>query len=199
MLTSRPGKATSADGLRDKFKARIPTLQAAAARLEKDLREILDGVPRIDAIRTREKGLDRFLEKVQRKEYDHPLDEMQDQVGARVVVQFLEDVERVRKILLKHYSAVEDAMHAPENPSVFDYEAWHMICALPATIKKDCPVPFFELQIATLFQHAWAELHHDLGYKTEKDVPFERQRLMAHAAAQAWGADHTMQKLLETK
>jgi len=55
---------------------------------------------------------------------------------------------------------------------------------------------FFELQVKTLFQHAWSEANHDLGYKPGA-VPLtaDAQRRLAFTAAQAWGADHIFDEL----
>jgi ppGpp synthetase/RelA/SpoT-type nucleotidyltranferase len=49
--------------------------------------------------------------------------------------------------------------------------------------------PWFELQIKTLFQHAWAESGHDLGCKSPTELTRDQQRMLAFTAAQAWGAD----------
>jgi hypothetical protein len=46
---------------------------------------------------------------------------------------------------------------------------------------------FFELQIMTLFQHAWSEANHDIGYKpgsVRLDLGAERR--LAFTSAQAW-------------
>ena len=57
---------------------------------------------------------------------------------------------------------------------------------------------FFELQVKTLFQHAWAEANHDLGYKPEgKELDQESKRLLAYASAQAWGADRVFDELFQ--
>jgi len=55
----------------------------------------------------------------------------------------------------------------------------------------------FELQIKTLFQHAWAESEHDLAYKPVEDLPKDQRRRVAFVAAQAWGADHILHELVE--
>ena len=54
---------------------------------------------------------------------------------------------------------------------------------------------FFELQIKTMFQHAWAESEHDLNYKTINELSIEDKRLIAYSAAQAWGADEVFERL----
>jgi ppGpp synthetase/RelA/SpoT-type nucleotidyltranferase len=59
---------------------------------------------------------------------------------------------------------------------------------------------FFELQIKTLFQHAWSEADHDLGYKPgEKPLTTEQNRLVAFTSAQAWGADHIFDQLFRER
>jgi len=54
---------------------------------------------------------------------------------------------------------------------------------------------FFELQIKTLFQHAWSEANHDLGYKSPGPLSQDQQRRLAYTAAQAWGADRVFNEL----
>jgi len=56
---------------------------------------------------------------------------------------------------------------------------------------------FFELQIKTLFQHAWSEADHDLGYKSDRELSREEKRQVAFTAAQSWGADKIFCSLAE--
>src|SRR6185312_1039660 len=76
----------------------------------------------------------------------------------------------------------------------------HFIIALPAdaipkTIPRDAPPRFFELQVKTLFQHAWAEAEHDIGYKPGRELNGDQERRFAFTAAQAWGADRIFAEL----
>ena len=191
-------------GLPEEYQARWPALKGAADEIDLLLHECLDDLPHIDAIRTRVKEVIRFVEKAGRinpdsgeLRYQHPLDDIQDQIGARVVVIYKSDVQPVANRVLDEFCEVEDRVVEQADPGSFGYEARHFVCVIPPDILEKCesPVPFFELQIATLFQHAWAEANHDLGYKPQCAPDYDEQRHIAWAAAQAWGADRIFDQL----
>ena len=95
-------------------------------------------------------------------------------------------------------------MLIPESENAFGYVGKHYILVIPEDLFEDDAVrekmpAFFELQIKTLFQHAWSEASHDLGYKPSESLSTLQKRQMAFTAAQAWGADQvfsTLQKEL---
>jgi ppGpp synthetase/RelA/SpoT-type nucleotidyltranferase len=124
----------------------------------------------------------------------NPKFEIQDQIGARITVFYLSDVERIRSNVVRYLKFIEETPKSPESDSEFGYFGLHFIAAVPEDVLgEDTPdgvVPeFFELQIKTLFQHAWSEAHHDIGYKAVRPLTSDERRKMAFTAAQAWGAD----------
>ena len=98
---------------------------------------------------------------------------------------------------------VEEKEIFPEDESQFGYEGVHYILFIPEDIrdpkipKADC-TEFFELQIKTLYQHAWSEANHDLCYKSESDLTKVQLRKIAFTAAQSWGADSIFNELATT-
>ena len=182
-------------------------LRPLADRLERHLKGCLNACVRIDAVRARAKAVDRFLNKAAKRDsggtlkYRDPINEIQNQIGARIVVFYLDDVERIREsVVHKYFRAIEDRAVVPDSPTEFGYEGRHFILFVPNDVvdekseKGDRP-RFFELQVKTLFQHAWAEANHDLGYKAKNDLSQNQRRNMAFSAAQAWGADYMFQNL----
>jgi putative GTP pyrophosphokinase len=176
-----------------------------AIEIEKCLKDILKEYPRIDRIYARAKSPDSFIIKAQEKNgdkplYTEPLRQIQDQIGARIISFYLSDVDPIGKIVSEYFAKIEEQRIEPASEKSFGYEGKHYIFLIPKSfITPDlqrglCP-DFCELQIITMFQHAWAEANHDLSYKPTKTLNWSQHRRVAYAAAQAWGADQIFLQL----
>jgi len=180
-------------------------LSPLAERLAMHLDKLFEDFGRIDRISVRAKSVDRFVAKAEKQEngkrkYDDPLNHIQDQVGARIVTFYASDVERVRLEIEKYFRYIESKKIVPESESEFGYEGRHFILFVPEDLideklRGEESVEFFELQIKTLFQHAWSEAEHDLGYKPSGKLTSEQRRRLAFTAAQAWGADEIFDEM----
>lgn len=180
-------------------------LKSIASKLQSRLIDELKDVPRVDRVSARAKDPSRFLKKAEKEEngnpkYSNPLAQIQDQIGARVIVFYLSDVALVEKEIEDYYRPIEKQDLVPESDSEFGYVGKHYVLLLPEDVIDDDvdrkKVPkFFELQIKTLFQHAWSEANHDLGYKPGQELTSHQKRKLAFTAAQAWGADQIFHEL----
>lgn len=183
----------------------VDYLQILAPLVCQNIEESMEGCVRIDSVVARAKEPERFVKKAQKqnndgsKKYEDPLVEIQDQIGARITVLYLKDVEEISNRVLRYFIPIEIQEKYPANDYEFGYFGEHFILKIPDEIipeEFEGHVPeFFELQIKTLFQHAWSEAHHDLGYKSVRDLTSLENRKIAFTAAQAWGADRIFQEL----
>lgn len=198
------------DALEVAYRERHPILERLANNLSAYVRELMDSQPHVDRISARAKDIDRFLEKAAAEtsgvlKYNDPLAQIQDQIGIRIVAFYKSDVERISAHIERYFSAIEFRTVVPDSESKFGYFGRHLIFVLPSdVIESDMDVSlipnFFELQIKTLFEHAWSEANHDLGYKSgEKPLTGEQERLVAFTSAQAWGADHIFERLFQER
>ncbi len=189
------------DELRAEYDGRYrDILKPLAAKLSEQLVADVKGLERIDRVSARAKGVDRFMGKATKakddgsRKYGDPLNQIQDQIGARIVVFYLDDVETVSKAIEAYHRPIESKLLVPDSLSGFGYFGKHYILTLPEDLFADDAdrarsPQFFELQIKTLFQHAWSEAEHDVGYKPEDTLTELQTRQLAFTAAQAWGAD----------
>ena len=76
----------------------------------------------------------------------------------------------------------------------FGYLALHYICTLPDSYGELSNL-WFEIQIKTILQHGWAEIEHDLGYKTEIEVPRNIRRSFAIAASLLEATDNIFSEI----
>jgi ppGpp synthetase/RelA/SpoT-type nucleotidyltranferase len=185
-------------------------LRPVASALEKQLHEYLEGAERIDRIAARAKSIDRFLAKSQKIEngvpkYVEPLRQIQDQIGVRIITFYISDIDNVAKVVQRYYRPIETHALVPESESEFGYFGLHYVLHVPTDViepsmDREMVPEFFELQIKTLFQHAWAEAGHDLGYKPgETPLSSDAKRRLAFASAQAWGADRIFDDLFRER
>ena len=198
----------SADyAIRDEYVSRHPILVNVANGLQAYLKKMTEGILRIDSIVARAKNPDRYFAKAVKtddkgnRKYNAPIYDIQDQIGARINVLYLSDVEQVRLHIIQFMNFIEEAPKSPSNDDAFGYIGHHFIFQMrediiPDENKDDVP-EFFELQIKTLFQHAWSETSHDIGYKAPRELTSDERRQMAFTAAQAWGADKIFEELAQ--
>lgn len=184
-------------------------LKGTAEKLSGFLEDLLHGIPRIDRITARAKSPDRFLgkalkidEKTGEMKYTIPFVQIQDQIGARIIVFYKQDVDVVSAEIEKYLRRIESKDVIPDSVKEFGYIGKHYILALPDDVLSDDlnmgKVPqFFELQVKTLFQHAWGEAEHDISYKSKEPLTDLQKRQIAFTAAQAWGADEMFEQLYD--
>jgi putative GTP pyrophosphokinase len=195
------------DELLENYESRLGLLNRLAINLEHETRETLNGLPHVDRVSYRVKSAKSFLEKAKDPKnippYKEPLVEIEDQVAGRVLVFFLDDMEAAISQLNNAFTKVESSRRRPQKDEEFGYESHHLICLIPPQVKpaewntlEDSPKTF-ELQVRTLFMHAWAEPQHDLAYKDPKDLPREIRRELSWIAASSWGADHAFSRIVE--
>lgn len=178
-------------------------------RLETFFQErVVGGMPRLDRVSARAKDPDRFLAKAEKKiegtqtlKYNNPLNQIQDQVGVRIVVFYASDVHVALARVLEYLKPIEEQSLEPAGHDEFGYFGKHLVAPIPNDVVEAAEVElaprFFELQIKTLFQHAWAECSHDIAYKElNGGLDSDLRRRIAYAAAQAWGADKIFEELM---
>lgn len=193
--------------LRDRYLERLGMLDHVARRLDADLQEHFEGRAHIDRISIRVKDVDSFVEKAagerHGKPYEEPLAEVEDQIAGRILVLFTSDLGPTDEHLGKLLNRVEVEYKRPDSWNQFDYESLHGVYAIPPTYlpeeweeQEDMPGTL-EMQIRTLFQHAYAEPQHDLGYKPGAALTPVLTRELAWVAASSWGADHALDRVRE--
>ena len=150
------------------------------------LHEILSGKMSLMHITHRIKTIESINGKLERKPdvYSKPQD-IYDILGFRVICYFLDDVNSAAAIIENNFrvdrSKSKDKRQLIDAKS-FGYVAIHYVCALPESY-GELSTLWFEIQIKTILQHSWAEIEHDLGYKTEVEVPRNIRRSFSKAAS----------------
>jgi ppGpp synthetase/RelA/SpoT-type nucleotidyltranferase len=204
------------------FSRRLPLLGALASELEDVARTGLGiyGHEHIDRIYFRAKSPESFIGKVRKRDvdvaagvlrdgvpltpYTNPLTQIEDQVGGRVLVFFVHDIQPVVDILTNAFARMEMQDKSPQKDAEFGYESTHLVCAIPdhlrppGWVEEQWMPQTFELQVRTLFSHAWAEPQHNLGYKASGDLTRQQRRHLAWVAASAWGADRGLEDAWES-
>ena len=107
-------------------------------------------------------------------------EKVKDLLGLRVVVPFQEDVEKVREVIESHFEVLEIERKA-ENLSFreFAYDSVHVIIGISSSKPLEFPpgcLKACEVQVRTILQDAWAEVEHELIYKSNVDFPDESVR-----------------------
>ncbi|MGG0340024.1 (p)ppGpp synthetase [Priestia megaterium] len=134
----------------------------------------------IHAIESRVKERDSLSKKIKKKQDKYnDLREVTDTLGLRIITYFEDDVDKVADLLQEQFNLDEENSvdkRMKNDPNVFGYSSLHYILNLKeprASLPEYTRYTElkFELQIRSILQHAWAEIEHDIGYKSEQEIP----------------------------
>jgi putative GTP pyrophosphokinase len=121
--------------------------------------------------------------------YPNPLEQITDLAGVRVITYFPSTLAEIDELLSEEFRIVERSDKGAEllEEDRFGYQSIHYLVKLtPHRAKLPEYDPFAdaitEIQVRTILQHAWAEIEHDIQYKSASIIPTEiRRRFMSLA------------------
>lgn len=155
-------------------------------------------------IEARTKSIDSFSEKIARKEYKYtnPLEEILDLAGIRIIVYYVDDVEKIEEILNKEFEIdIENSLDKGKLLKIneFGYQSVHYIISLTKNRKNLSEWRKFsnfkaEVQIRTVLQHSWASISHELEYKKKYEIPSVLQRKLYRLASLVELADEEFKR-----
>ncbi|MCM3131213.1 hypothetical protein M3629_00350 [Paenibacillus polysaccharolyticus] len=168
------------------YQANRDLFKRLAMKVELILKDILEleGIPYLD-VTSRAKDLESYTQKAQKDKYDDPIQQIKDMAGIRIIAYVESDVEKISKKIESEFQIDwGESVNKSTTMEVdrFGYRSNHYIAKLS---EIRCELPefktyrnlWFEIQVRTILQHAWAEIEHDRNYKmkgtnlpNEKDI-----------------------------
>lgn len=190
------------------YESYAPVFDEVLANIEAKLKSSIK-IASIPTFKTRIKSFTSYYKKILRQKPKEAAESkslvtLTDMIGIRVICAFLEDLDIVEQQLVTYFNVKEiERKGAQQSFREFGYESVHVLIAIPEDCKpkKELAPPLpdevvCEIQIRTILQDAWAEVEHELIYKSEFN-PFDKplRRKLASINASLTLADTIFQEI----
>ncbi|MBI5376940.1 MAG: hypothetical protein HZA77_16020 [Candidatus Schekmanbacteria bacterium] len=182
-----------------KYKSIKPRYDKFTDELHKRLNELLSKANiKIYNIEKRTKSLESVKNKIIRKKYQTPLENIKDFSGLRIIHYYQKDYKKILKILKREFKIIEN-IQKPSDHERFGYRGYHYI----VSINENCLFPngnryrglVAEIQVCTVLAHAWNAVSHNIYYKKEPDLPVNITRRLLSISALLEVADNEFSAL----
>jgi ppGpp synthetase/RelA/SpoT-type nucleotidyltranferase len=176
----------------DEYRERLPLYrkirEVVLGQLQQTLKENGMVVTGIEGRVKTEKSLSGKLE-LKGNKY-RTIDDITDIVGVRIITFFSDEVDKIAALVEKLFDIDWDNSVDKRKMLEIDrfgYMSLHYVCRIPERMYHDPAMPQlnqirFELQMRSTLQHVWANMYHDMGYKSDVEIPMEYQRNMSRLA-----------------
>ncbi len=173
------------------YEAGIESHEQIASSLEKFVRDLLsDRDYHIHLVVARNKSAVSLKEKITRKGYTNPARQVTDLYGVRVITYYSEQVDLIADRLSSNL--VVDELNCVDkraqliSDEQFGYKSVHLVVNAPPSLPRQWAQVRnvrFEIQIRSVLDQAWAEIEHEVVYKSGIQYPPEIRRRFAAIAA----------------
>jgi len=195
------------------YEDRYPSYELFASVLKDVLDRAAAKLAPLAIVQARPKSIASFGEKIWRKrdKYRQPVNRMTDLCGVRVITHTAAQVRAVSRFIEEHFEIDwENTVDVSQRlaPTEFGYRSVHYIVKFRRGVfpspELDVDVPSLlyrmpnrraEIQVRTVLEHAWADICHDLVYKSPFRVPARWVREVAGLAALLEGADSSVVRI----
>lgn len=162
---------------------------------------------RVHSVCSRSKNKDSLKKKITNQENKYnKLNQITDLSGIRIITYFNNDVYEIAEMIKKEFDI--DLANSIDkstllDPDRFGYLSLHYVVKLKANRAALSEYKRFldfkiEIQVRSILQHAWAEIEHDLGYKSSQAIPQNIKRRFSRLAGLLEIADDEFIKIRDT-
>lgn len=181
------------------FNGAMKEIRTKLEILDEEFRVLFDHNP-IHHLEYRLKSPRSIIEKLQR--YNLPLtlasikDNLYDVAGIRVICHYVEDIYRLRKLLLQQDDLKllreRDYIHSPKANG---YRSLHLVVEVPVYLSESTMKVSVEIQLRTVAMDFWASLEHEINYKSRGDIPDDIRYRLKLCADNIYRVEEEMQSI----
>jgi len=179
-------------------------MEGAAAAAEFLVGDALRDLPvEIHAVTGRAKKPLSLLKKLRAGDYQNPAEQVTDQVAVRVITYYEDHVDPVvarlsQRFEIKPGESQDLAARLPVG--AFGYRSHHLVVratvdGLAGSQAQGLRGLWFEIQVRSVLAHAWAEIEHEVVYKSGSVIPDDLNARFAEIAASLGVADREFIRL----
>ena len=165
------------------YEQQLPAYRTSLQQLAQEMRLSLEQQGLTPAIKYRVKSFEAYFDKLRKLKGVKTRNRnatVDDFFGLRIVCPFLEDIETVSSLITARYEVLETERKANQHSfREFGYDSLHLAIRIETQqtgrliprVRKVC-----EIQLRTILQDAWAEVEHELVYKSDISLPNQSVR-----------------------
>nr|WP_268838055.1 hypothetical protein [Pseudoalteromonas sp. CNAT2-18.1] len=157
------------------------------------------------SVSSRVKDKNSLSRKIINKDKYSSIQDITDIVGIRIISNYSDEVDQIAKIIEDNFAIdTKNSIdkRASLDPDRFGYLSLHYVVSISQDREQLVEYQRFngrkvEIQIRSVLQHAWAEIEHDIGYKSTIEVPKQVRRQFSRLASLLELADEGFVKIKE--
>jgi len=194
------GTVPNQEKLRKWFESKADARILIVGDIERRLTKVLAPIVPHPTVKVRTKNFTSYYKKYLRQLKSGikvPL--LTDLMGVRIVCPFMDDLAQAERLVSDHFEVTEvDRKGGLYSHKEFGYESIHLLIKVPddlTRVRGDAGCDVIEIQIRTILQDAWAEVEHEIFYKSEFSPLDSHKRRLYAVNANLFLADMVFQDI----